>query len=103
MKNLRQYENFSNPKYDNLEKSKVFEGHFPHGSSVRAIAHYSQIYNTKEFKKYDYKSKSKNMEVYGQEKPPEIDLKTISSVPIAMFAGIQDKIVGIEDNRWVKS
>ena len=43
------------------------------------------------------------MEVYGQEKPPEIDLKTISSVPIAMFAGIQDKIVGIEDNRWVKS
>ena len=43
------------------------------------------------------------MEVYGQETPPEIDLKTISSVPIAMFAGIQDKIVGIEDNRWVKS
>lgn len=65
LKGLRQYENFSNPKYDNLEKSKVFEGHFPHGSSVRAIAHYSQIYNSKVFKKYDYRNKEKNLEAYG--------------------------------------
>ena len=65
LKNLRQYEDFTNPKYDSPEKSKVFEGHFPHGSSVRAIAHYSQIYNNKKFSKYDYKSKEKNMEKYG--------------------------------------
>lgn len=41
MKNLRQYEDFTNSEFDSLEKSKVFEGHFPHGSSVRAVAHYS--------------------------------------------------------------
>lgn len=70
LQNLRQYEDFSNPKYDNMEKSKVFEGHFPHGSSVRALAHYSQIFNNKKFAYYDYSDKNENLRKYGQETPP---------------------------------
>jgi hypothetical protein len=49
LKGLRQYEDLTNSEIDNPEKSKVFEGHFPHGSSVRAVAHFSQIYNSGKF------------------------------------------------------
>lgn len=65
LSNLRQYEDLTNSEIDDPEKSKVFEGHFPHGSSIRAIVHYSQIYNNKRFAKFDYRSAEKNMEKYG--------------------------------------
>lgn len=67
LSNLRQYEDMSNQKMDNPEKAKVFEGHFPHGSSVRALAHYAQIHNGKKFVKYNYGTAKKNREVYGQD------------------------------------
>ena len=41
LSNLRQYEDLSNKEIDDPLKAKVFEGHFPHGSSIRAIVHYS--------------------------------------------------------------
>ena len=93
----------SNQKIDNPEKAKVFEGHFPHGSSVRALAHYAQIHNGKKFVKYNYGSAKKNQEAYGQDEPPLIDLQKIKEVPIAMFVGEQDNIVSVKDNRWLKT
>lgn len=93
----------SNQKIDNPEKAKVFEGHFPHGSSVRALAHYAQIHNGKKFVKYNYGSAKKNREAYGQDEPPLIDLQKIKEVPIAMFVGEQDNIVSVKDNRWLKT
>ena len=42
------------------------------------------------------------MEKYGQETPPEIDISKIETVPICMFVGVQDQIVDVESNRWVK-
>ena len=41
LKNLRNFENLTNDLYDDQEKAKVFEGHFPHGASVRSFAHFS--------------------------------------------------------------
>jgi len=55
----------TNDLYDDEEKTKVFEGHFPHGASVRSFAHFAQLINSKTFKKYDYQKKEKNLEVYG--------------------------------------
>jgi hypothetical protein len=101
--NLRQYEDFSNPKFDNMEKSKVFEGHFPHGSSVRALAHYSQIFNNKKFAYYDYSDKNENLKKYGQDTPPEIFIENIKETPIAMFVATEDVIVSAEDNRKIKN
>lgn len=60
------------------EAAEVFMGHFPHGSSVRQIIHYGQNINAKQFALYDYHDKKKNMEAYGQEKPPAIDLNQIT-------------------------
>ena len=50
---------------------------------------------------YDYHNKAKNMEVYGQEKPPIITEEEIGSagVPILMISGKYDRIVNIEENR----
>jgi hypothetical protein len=31
----------TNDLYDDEEKTKVFEGHFPHGASVRSFAHFA--------------------------------------------------------------
>ena len=99
---LRRYEDLSNPKYDNIEVSKMFEGHFPHGASVRSIIHYGQIYNNKRFAYYDYGSKEENLKRYRQEVPPEIPLHDISEVPIALFVGTNDQISDVEDSRKLK-
>ena len=42
------------------------------------------------------------MAKYGSEEPPLIDLESIDTVPIAIYAGVKDKIVNIEDNRLVR-
>lgn len=81
------------------EQAKMFLGHFPQGASVRQTTHYGQIITAKQFKYYDYNNPQKNMEKYGQESPPHIDVETISDVPIAMFSTKHDKIVNIADNR----
>lgn len=40
----------------------------------------------------------KNMEKYGQETPPSVDLQNLSKVPIAMFSGKYDRIVNVDEN-----
>lgn len=42
------------------------------------------------------------MEHYRTQIPPEIDLKEITDVPIAMFVGKQDTLANINDNRWLR-
>lgn len=48
---------------------------------------------------YDHENKEKNMEAYGEEAPPELDVSKITDIPVAMFSGKYDKIVNIEENR----
>jgi pimeloyl-ACP methyl ester carboxylesterase len=96
---LRKYEDLTNPEYDNIEKSKVFEGHFPHGASVRSVSHFGQIYNNQRFAYFDYHDRAENIKRYGQPTPPEIPIEGISDVPIAMFVAEKDTIVDVKDNR----
>lgn len=103
LNNLRNHEKLSNDAIDNAERAKVFEGHFPHGSSIRAVVHYSQIYNKKKFAYYDYRNATLNKERYGTETAPEISMESIGAdVPIAMFVGKKDNIVSVEDNRVLR-
>jgi len=55
--------------------------------------------NTQKFRKFNYNNKEKNLKVYGQEEPPEVDLNKITSaaVPIGIFVGLRDKIVNSND------
>ena len=40
------------------------------------------------------------MKIYGQEKPPVIEVEKIRKVPIAMFVGTRDMLADAEDNKW---
>ena len=51
---------------------------------------------------FDYHNATKNLEMYGQSSPPEIDISKIDHVPISMFVGKEDQIIDLESNRWVK-
>ena len=42
-----------------------------------------------------------NQERYNRDSPPDIDIRNIKDVPIALFVGKQDFIANIYDNRWL--
>jgi len=58
------------------------------GTSVRTIAQYAQGVNNKKFCKYDYGTEG-NMEHYGQDTPPEYDLKKVTA-PVMLLWGEND-------------
>jgi len=67
----------------------VLLGHLPAGASARSLVHYAQGVNSGKFRKYNYPTKAKNMEMYGQETPPEYDISKITA-PIALYWGEND-------------
>ena len=90
------------PSVNDADRTPVYLGHFPSGTSLRAIDHYGQILSSKKFQRMDYGS-SKNKQVYGQTTPPEINLQNIQSVPIGLFVGTSDQLATVDDNRWAKT
>jgi len=90
------------PSVNDPDRTPVYLGHFPSGTSLRAIDHYGQILSSKKFQRMDYGS-SKNKQVYGQNTPPEINLQNIQSVPIGLFVGNSDQLATVDDNRWAKT
>lgn len=85
---------------DDLNSMRTYYGHYPSGVSVKSLEHLLQIYRSKRFQYFDYGKK--NVEIYGQEEVPEIDLSKISGVPIALFVGTTDLLGDPEDNYWLK-
>ena len=75
------------PNLNNDDASQVYFGHFPSGCSVKQAAHFSQVANTHEFKRFDFGTGVENMLAYGQSTPPMKDLTTITGIPIAIIAG----------------
>ena len=57
--------------------------HTPAGTSTKTVIHYIQEIKSKKFLHYDY-GKDGNLEHYGQEVPPEFDIKAVKT-PIASY------------------
>ena len=57
---------------------------------------------TGKFRYFDFGGSRKNLEEYGQDTPPEINISDITDVPVAMFVGRQDDLANLKDNRWLK-
>lgn len=53
------------------------------------------------FQRFDF-GETKNLEVYKQKTPPEIDLSQIKHVPIAMFWGNHDVIATVYDTNYTR-
>jgi len=67
----------------NATNLPVIIGHSPAGASTRSIVHYGQGVNSGLFRQFNH-GKNKNLELYGQETPPEYDLTKITC-PVALY------------------
>ena len=61
---------------------------WPAGASTKMIAHYAKNVRSGKFSKFDY-GPSENLEVYGQDEPPEYMLERVT-VPVATYRGLND-------------
>jgi len=86
---------------DETSRDKAFESHFPNGASLQQILHFSQLINSGNFQYYDY-GKRMNLQKYGEEKPPLIDVTNIKDVPIALFVGAYDTLANVNDARKLR-
>ena len=94
-----------NPAYDNHKVLPTFAQHFPSGSSLRSLRHYSQLiasdkHNPK-FLKYDF-GLIGNLKRYNQKSPPAYDFSLIG-VPVRSFIGLDDNLGDAIDNSFVTS
>jgi len=73
----------------------VYSHHDPAGTSVKNLAHYSQLVRSGNWEKFDYGA-AKNMVIYGQKTPPKYNLGDLK-VPVALFTGGQDYLADPKD------
>ncbi|XP_020928913.1 lipase member N [Sus scrofa] len=85
-----------NKKNMNMSRMDVYMSHAPTGSSVQNILHIKQLYQSDEFRAYDWGSEAENMRHYNQSRPPLYDL-TAMEVPTAIWAGGNDVLVTPQD------
>ncbi|XP_029787553.1 lipase member N isoform X3 [Suricata suricatta] len=74
----------------------VYMSHAPTGSSIQNILHIKQLYQSDEFRAYDWGSEAENMHHYNQSHPPLYDLTTMK-VPTAIWIGGNDVLVTPQD------
>lgn len=88
--------------YD-YDRFRVFMGHYPAGSSLQSANHFTQNANADTFQEFDYGPRQNQIK-YGSSSPPEIYLDRIkeSGIPIAMYVGIDDEMVSMDDTLAIK-
>jgi lysosomal acid lipase/cholesteryl ester hydrolase len=75
----------------NTSRIPVYLSHLPGGTSVMDASHWCQGVRGGKFQKYDWGSKSANMDHYGQPTPPEYDLKKMN-VKVFVYHGGKDTL-----------
>ncbi|KAH8381039.1 hypothetical protein KR200_009727 [Drosophila serrata] len=88
---------FANGGYENANASSMsvlIQTH-PGGSSSNQGIHFLQLYDSHEFRQYDWGTK-KNNELYGQDLPPDYDLSKITA-PTHLYSSTNDALCGPED------
>ncbi|CAG0892516.1 unnamed protein product [Cyprideis torosa] len=76
-------------------------GHTPAGTSTKNMLHFTQGVNRPGFNMFDYGMAS-NLEIYGQEEPPEYDLSK-TTVPVFLYYGENDWLTVPRDVEWLKT
>ncbi|XP_031458411.1 lysosomal acid lipase/cholesteryl ester hydrolase-like [Phasianus colchicus] len=78
----------------NVSRIDVYLSHYPDSTSLKNMLHWRQLYQTGEFKYYDYGSE--NMLHYNQSTPPFYELENMKA-PLAAWFGGKDWISAPED------
>lgn len=90
----------TNPELNSDVATKVYFAHYPSGSSLREFDHFFQLARAEKFLRYDH-GPHKNMQIYGELTPPEVNISSITGIPIAVIAGTQDMLSTLADTRWI--
>ncbi|XP_074153197.1 lipase member N-like [Sminthopsis crassicaudata] len=76
----------------NVSRTSIYFSHSPTGTSIQNILHLKQLFQSDEFRAYDWGSEAENRRHYNQSLPPLYDLTTMK-VPTAIWAGGKDLLV----------
>jgi len=82
----------------NSSRTPVYVSHSPAGTSTQNMVHFGQNVNSDLFQMYDFGSKKKNQEKYGQDTPPLYDVSKIK-VPTYVYRGDLDILADPTDVR----
>lgn len=85
----------------NADRIDVYLSHYPSGTSRQMLEHFKQIFEKKEFSKYDY-GYLMNQTLYSDYKAPTYNLDNIKNVKILIYTGKDDKISNVKDVQWLK-
>ena len=76
--------------------------YFTQGFNIKSFEYWMQIYSQHRFAKFD-RGQTKNLQLYGSNEPPIVDISSIRDVPIALMVGVYDKHFSIYDSRSLKA
>ncbi|XP_061493673.1 putative lysosomal acid lipase/cholesteryl ester hydrolase [Rhineura floridana] len=85
-----------NEKNLNMSRIEVYATHFPAGTSVQNMLHWSQGVKSGKFKAFDWGSKKENMAHYNLPTPPFYNIKQMT-LPTALWTGSQDWLADPKD------
>lgn len=74
---------------------EVIFGHYPAGGSLKQLAHFGQIFRSKNFNKYDYGAMG-NLKRYFTVTPPNYNLRRCRT-PVVIYYSTNDNIATIKD------
>lgn len=86
----------------NITRLPVYLNHVPAGTSTRDIVHFAQMVKAGKFQMYDFGSKKKNLDHYGQTHPPVYNLTKVN-VPVVVMSGGKDWLADPQDVTYLLS
>ena len=96
-----QFSGYSGYEHLNASRVSVYFSHALSGTSLKNIRHYAQLHLGKRPRFFDHMDSALNVEKYGSEEPPEVDVTRIGT-PVALFAGQNDWLVSSQDIQFLK-
>lgn len=76
-----------------LQKTlRIFLGHFPAGSGLKQMLHYTQVFKDGLFRQYDYRNTKQNRAAYGSSKVPSYNVSRITA-PVRTYYGYNDNVI----------
>ena len=88
-------------KVNNQNRVPVYLSHYPSGTSLKSIKHFTQNSESKKFEMYNY-GKEANCFLYQSINPSEYDLSSLNGFNIALISGGEDKLSNKADVLWLK-
>ncbi|XP_021735262.1 triacylglycerol lipase 2-like [Chenopodium quinoa] len=80
----------------------TFLQHEPQPTATKNMIHFSQMARDGTIARYDYLDPDKNLERYGQTKPPEYDLTNIpNNLPMFIAHGGRDELADVDDVKFL--